>query len=240
MVATLATAALTACGFHHNKSQIGFSGKSDFLDVNGRIYVPSDKAPGYETVKALVFQSRCLECHGRAGGVNLNSYESAKRAMKRIQFAVLDDQSMPPDEPLTFEEQQLIRAWITAGAPEKDVSSAASVPAATPTPTPVVSPTPAATPLPIPVVVRFADVNAGVFAPKCIRCHNDHRSAGDVNLDGYENVMRNLNEIKEEALDSLDMPPRKPLADDEQKLLRTWIDQGAIADVTAMPKGAQK
>lgn len=215
---------LTSCGFHHDKAQTGFLGKSDFLDVNGRIYVPSDKAPGYETVKALVFQSRCLECHGRAGGVNLGSYASAKRAMKRIQDAVLDDQSMPPDEPLSFEEQQLIRAWITAGAPEKDLSYAPSIPVATPTPTPAVSPTP----LPMPTLVRFADVNAAVFTPKCIRCHNDHRTAGDVNLDGYDNVMQNLDDVKVEALDTLDMPPRKPLTDNEQMWLRTWIEQGAL------------
>jgi uncharacterized membrane protein len=226
------------CSFHNDKmGQQNGNSNSIFVDVNGRITLPAGKAPGYNTVKSLVFQKNCIECHGNtrsAHGINLETYAATKKAASRISDAIFVDQTMPPRKALPFEEQQLIRAWIDAGAPEEDVnvSTGEPLPSATPEPTPVptATPEPTATPVPTPFgIIHFADVDAQVITPRCIKCHNDTRSAHGINLQGYDNVMKNLKGVEDEALIRLSMPPKnKPLLTEEQTLLRAWIDQGAL------------
>ena len=225
---------LFACGFHNDKNTgSGNLKNSAFVDGSGRILIPAGRAPGYDTVKALVFQKNCIDCHGRRGGVNLETYANTRKVLEGIRETVLEDQTMPPRSPLADDQMQLVRLWLDAGAPEQDVSI--NDPASTPVPTvtPVRTNPPMSTPTPEPSatpfgVVHFAEVNTGIFVPKCLSCHNDTRSKGHVNLSTYDLVIKNLKGVEEEALVNLTMPPKNhPLSTDEQKLLRTWIDQGA-------------
>jgi uncharacterized membrane protein len=206
---------IVGCSFHNEKGDsAGQGGNSNFVDVNGRIFIPSNQVPGYQTVKSLVFQNRCIECHGRKGGVSLETYASTLNALNEIKQSVLDEQSMPPRQSLSFEEQQLVRAWIDGGAPELDRSSS-------------VEPVPTATPVATPFgIVRYADVETVIFAKQCNRCHDDEEAKKDVKLDTYDRVIQNLAEVEKTALIKLSMPRKKPLTLNDQRLLRAWIDQG--------------
>lgn len=119
---------VSACGFRRDKSsgQVTTSQASSlFVDSTGRIIVPTTHAPGYSTVKSLIFQTKCIGCHGKDGGVNLETYGATTNALVELRIAILEEQSMPPQKrggPLSANEQQLVRAWLDAGAPENDLA----------------------------------------------------------------------------------------------------------------------
>ena len=74
-------------------------------------------------------------------------------------------------------------------------------------------------------------MNAKVLSPRYLRCHSDAGgNKGDVNLETYENVIANLDDVENEALNKKTMPPRRaggPLSDYEQAILKLWIEAGA-------------
>lgn len=90
-----------------------------------------------------------------------------------------------------------------------------------------------------PASIDFAFVNAKVFEPRCVRCHNlAGGNKGDVNLETYENVIANLEGIESSTLVEMTMPPRRaggPLGAYEQNLLKLWIAAGAPRDAQSGP-----
>lgn len=92
----------------------------------------ADATPQYEAAIAPLLKSRCVKCHGPAvqeGKLNLSSAAAllrgggegsvlvphdlkASRLWRRVQA-----DEMPPDEPLTSREKELLQKWIIAGAP---------------------------------------------------------------------------------------------------------------------------
>lgn len=72
----------------------------------------------------------------------------------------------------------------------------------------------------------FKTVNEAVFALSCVSCHSPKAHAGGVVLDNYENVFKNLPQIKMEVAGGM-MPPGKPLNQLQTKMLNDWIDAGA-------------
>jgi len=67
-----------------------------------------------------------------------------------------------------------------------------------------------------------------VLGPKCVACHsNDGGNQGGTNLETYPAVRAKLNRVLYRSLESMDMPPRKPLSEREMTLLRNWADSGA-------------
>ena len=85
-----------------------------------------------------LLRQRCFECHGtrkHKGGLRLDSLEAAMRggeegpaivpfhadlslAIERVALPEDDEDAMPAKgDPLTAEEQELLRRWITQGAP---------------------------------------------------------------------------------------------------------------------------
>lgn len=91
----------------------------------------------------------------------------------------------------------------------------------------------------LPAAIDYAFVNAKVFQPHCIRCHDmAGGNKGDVNLETYENVIANIDDIANSALVEKSMPPRRaggPLGEYEQNVLKLWIDAGAPRDARSAP-----
>jgi uncharacterized membrane protein len=75
-------------------------------------------------------------------------------------------------------------------------------------------------------------VRARVFAPSCIRCHGNH---GNVNLETYEAAREALDDIKNEVYIEKSMPPKAPLSEADQALVRAWIEGGALEFDTDRP-----
>ena len=71
----------------------------------------------YAQVNAQVFARNCVMCHGRSGGVNLESYDSILQVLSRVQDEALVQKSMPPNGPLSDSDQLLLSTWIQEGAP---------------------------------------------------------------------------------------------------------------------------
>lgn len=72
--------------------------------------------------------------------------------------------------------------------------------------------------------LSFANLQREIFMKRCQTCH---QKKGEFTFENYERVARNLDEIQNRVLFMGDMPPNKPLSDDESKLLDDWIKAGA-------------
>lgn len=209
-----AAALLQACGYRNDKTN---------TDLQMALNAAPGTVLGYDSLKALIFQPKCISCHGNSGGVNLQSYSSTVAALSQIQSAVIDQQIMPPSGPLSAQEQGAIQAWINAGAPEQDISP-------TPTHSPTAIPSPSRTPSPTPSPsssggqVSYAQVNSQIFTPQCVSCHGN---SGGVDLSTYSNVIQNLSKVQQQALTNKTMPPSGPLSASDQALLQSWISAGA-------------
>ncbi|HEX4925877.1 MAG TPA: c-type cytochrome domain-containing protein [Bdellovibrionales bacterium] len=167
--------------------------------------------------------------------------------------------SMPPfpKQPLTKNEKQAIYDWILAGAghaaptptPQPTASPAPTpqpsatpspkpTPQPSPTPTPKPAPTPAPTPVPTPApVVRFSQVSAQVFQPKCIECHKPGNAKKGIDLTTFKSTMSKAgvvtpaNLAKSKLWSEVSrnkMPPSKPLTAAEKQLVSDWITGGAL------------
>ncbi len=69
-----------------------------------------------------ILDAKCVACHGEepvAGAPNsLHDFATASEMAERIRVRTVVVQTMPPGTPLSEEEQGLIQAWVTDGAPE--------------------------------------------------------------------------------------------------------------------------
>jgi uncharacterized membrane protein len=74
--------------------------------------------------------------------------------------------------------------------------------------------------------LSFSSVYQKVFLPNCVGCHGN---GGGINLETYPNVMANLLQIKQAAVDGRSMPksPGLALTGDQIGLLNAWILAGA-------------
>ena len=61
------------------------------------------------------------------------------------------------------------------------------------------------------------------------RCGSCHGTSGGVNLETYENVMKNLAAVKRTVLVTGEMPPRRQITQRELQMLESWIEMGAPA-----------
>ena len=86
--------------------------------------------------------------------------------------------------------------------------------------------------------IDYQVVHDQIFAPYCLCCHSaSGGNKGDVNLETYQNVIDNLDDIKTAVLVKQAMPPKRaggPLASNLQQLLSTWINAGAPLDAGAV------
>jgi uncharacterized membrane protein len=81
----------------------------------------------------------------------------------------------------------------------------------------------------------FATVMNAVIGPKCVSCHSDSGgNQGGTNLESYSAVRSKLSRVLYRSLETLDMPPRSPLGENEARLLSNWADSGAPETVVGV------
>lgn len=73
--------------------------------------------------------------------------------------------------------------------------------------------------------VRYADVEATVFATSCTGCHQ--KKGLDLSFADYVNSKSFAHEIFVRVFEDQDMPPRGHLTDLQLQVLRTWIENGS-------------
>jgi mono/diheme cytochrome c family protein len=67
-----------------------------------------------------------------------------------------------------------------------------------------------------------------LFQPYCISCHSTQGGdPHDINLETYNNILLNLDEVLAEAAVKKTMPPGHPVSPKVQQLLVNWISNGA-------------
>lgn len=212
---------------------------------NPRSTVVDKSQLSYALVNDRVLATRCVTCHqsGNARGrTNLETYELVLAKLERVRIRAIVEKTMPDDRPLTFEEEELLRAWIEAGAPREPGGIATPPPTPTPTPTPEATPLPTPQPTPEPLP-NFSMIRSTIFSARCLNCHAPGESGEDVPLDTIDDLVsgemplvipgdpNNSLLIKsiERRPGAKAMPPRRfpALSSDEIQIIRTWIQNGA-------------
>jgi uncharacterized membrane protein len=147
-------------------------------------------------------------------------------------------------------EVALVRQWIDGGAPEHgtdgyDPNPEPSVepsaepstgPSLEPSVEPTPDPTPSTTPAPS-LRVSYEQIKTRILEPRCTMCHG---SWSPVNLTTYEAIMASPSLVtagnpEESRLYTANLPTagmrmplgQDPISDDDLRLLRSWIEQGA-------------
>lgn len=72
--------------------------------------------------------------------------------------------------------------------------------------------------------LSYALIKQKVFTPKCVTCHGD---SGRVNLESYNEVLRNLDGIRKTVFVTRTMPKRGGLTQEQLSYLWNWIKLGA-------------
>ncbi len=220
------TLGFSACNYNDIKNVPGGVGKA-----GGRTGEQNPAAVvDYETVKAQVFASACLKCHGEQvarASLRLHTYASTFPNIAKIRSEV-ESGSMPPPPPrgavLGVEQKAMLLAWIDSGAPETTVIS--PPPTEPVTPSEPSTPSEPATPIEPTQVPDFTEVSRTVFVPHCVKCHSNDGAKGGVNLEDYANAAKHASEIGF-TLDTDDMPRRAPALDPKLKaIVYAWIAGG--------------
>lgn len=191
----------------------------NFGEVN-----PEEKATlmNYKFISAKIFDAKCTSCHGSSGNVSLESYESVKANLSKIENTVFVEQTMPKRGSLTSEEKRLLWNWIKIGAPLESTA-----------------PPPEEEPL----IATYDSIRSHIIEPKCITCHNPMGTGNKIGLD-KESLLNsplelvlpgNADEsgliIALERKDDKRMPPAKEgyaaLKPEVIQVIREWIMNGA-------------
>lgn len=74
---------------------------------------------------------------------------------------------------------------------------------------------------------NYESVNAKVISAQCLNCHSAASgNKGNLNLESYQNIRTNLNQIMYRVLEAKDMP-RGGLTGDSYALMDLWLSSGA-------------
>jgi mono/diheme cytochrome c family protein len=203
-------------------------------DVSQPVTPPSGSPNevSYRAVKDRIFTPRCITCHGNSGGVNLETYASAKEHAGQIAIMALVTKAMPPSGPLPKEEADLLTAWLKAGAPEGVVAPGNPIDNE-------------------PLKPTFVSIKKKIFEPRCVTCHRVGGPASGVSLSKLKDLLDSPRELvlpgnpDESGLliavsrqDSRRMPPPSAgaaLSVGEIATLREWIQIGAPENGNATP-----
>lgn len=221
IVLLLAALGTSACSFQRNKQPNDTTAD----DIPAALL----NSVSYSMVSSRVFQPYCISCHGSSGGVNFESYDSAKSVLSRIQQAVFVGKTMPkaPSPALGPEDSKILAAWIKAGGPEMPLNGG---PDTQPSP-PVLEP-------------RFASIKSLIIDRKCLRCHSAGGLAERVPLGTLDNLLNSpLDIVIPKNADESDivlvlqtgarkpMPPLDsgitPVSAGELQIVKEWINNGA-------------
>ena len=72
--------------------------------------------------------------------------------------------------------------------------------------------------------LSYSVVSQKIFFPKCVSCHGN---SGNINLESYSDITRNIALIKKAVFDEKTMPKRGSLTEEELSYLWNWIKLGA-------------
>ena len=72
--------------------------------------------------------------------------------------------------------------------------------------------------------LSYSVVGQKIFSPKCISCHGN---SGNISLESYSDITRNIALIKKAVFDEKTMPKRGSLTEEELSYLWNWIKLGA-------------
>ena len=193
-------------------------------DLNKQMSMSSEEKLklSYNVLNQKVFLPKCVSCHGKSGGINLESYSEILNSLALIKQSVFLTQSMPKNDFLTLEQKKLLWNWIDMNAPLEAQN-------------PISEP-----PWPEPVQANYESINKNIFIPKCNSCHSTGNSGGRILLT-KEDLLNSPLElvlpgnpdesglvIAVERDDKKRMPPEKEgyavLKDEEKMAIRKWIE----------------
>lgn len=206
--------------------------KIDKNPVSDAIHVSEQlkQTVSYNQVRAEVFQSKCISCHGNSGGVNLESYPSTFQQIDKIKKTVFKSKTMPkaPYSGLDEKQMEVLMAWIEAGGPEKPLGGGQGTPDPEPT---TIEPT-------------YPSIKKHVLDMKCISCHKAGGAAASIPMVTKEDLTQSSLELVVPG-DPDDsgimivlqpgarkfMPPIdsgiSPLTEEEKNAIKVWIENGA-------------
>lgn len=196
-------------------------------------YTPDPNTPGcqnngqvcFESSILPIFQSSCARAHchdatSRKEGYILDNYnhivrrgikpgDASNSALYRVLLRRGED-GMPPDGPLSKAQIDSIALWINQGAKNTvDCNCFCD-----------------------PNQFAFAADIEPIFQLACVGCHKQGNLSGNVNLDGYSNIIIQVNNGR--LLGSISqqpgyspMPKGGKLTDCEITKIKNWIDSGA-------------
>ncbi len=201
----------------------------------GDVVVVAVLEPHFESISKMIFEPRCVACHGADSSLDFSSYAQtitykdlfkSEAGVDPVFVDAVASGFMPPKKnpKLTAEEVDVIRQWVILGLPERAGSPGIVLNPVLPVPPPVNPPVNPIDPLPGDVsCLDFQTVDATIFQPKCVGCHG---TAGGVSLENYASVKSHLAKI-ENMVASGKMPPKKPLDPALKDQLLAWIKSGA-------------
>ena len=200
--------------------------KKESADPNQTFSMPADKISqlSYSSVSAMVFEPKCVGCHGNSGNIRLETYSDVLRNLSLIKKTVFTEHTMPKKGSLTADEMSHLWNWINLGAPEQALNGSISAPLN-------------------PLVPTFDSINKHVFLVTCAHCHKPDGTGKRVMLDRQSLLSSPLELILPgnpdesglvidiERIDEKRMPPAKegysPLSDQTKRVIRDWIQNGA-------------
>lgn len=71
--------------------------------------------------------------------------------------------------------------------------------------------------------MNYAYINENILKPKCVSCHG---SSGGVNLESYDNVLKQQRKIHQSVFVDMTMPKKGALDDEQKRLLWHWLQMG--------------
>jgi mono/diheme cytochrome c family protein len=188
-------------------------------------------SPSPDQPQALqIISQSCTGCHGATSGsagvyglTDVNHLIQSGlivpgQPAQSFLFTKINSGAMPPGNPLSAANQEIIRQWILSGAPQ----GSAPPP---PPPVPAKAPT-------------YSYIQSQILGPNCAGCHYTGSAKGGYAFDKYTNVFKAVN-VKLPTESDLykvpedgEMPPRpnRQLSSEELSLILQWIKKGAPND----------
>lgn len=113
----LSLVALSSCDYSRT------SGGNSSLGPQSGLTDPTkpgeEPAVRFADVKATVLDTSCTGCHQKKGlDLSFADHANTKSFAAEILVRVFEDRDMPPKKKLTVLEEQVLRSWLEAGAPE--------------------------------------------------------------------------------------------------------------------------
>lgn len=185
----------------------------------------------FELVKTTTLSS-CTQCHSGNNEPTIVTDSDIKEHILLIQNEINND-SMPPSNPLTDCQKAIINKWIELGLPDKTDLKTASLSACAKPQPPEYDNTPISL-LPL----NYQNAYTKILQKKCVSCHRENGSEAWLKFYPYSEIQKQSKFWKIPGASSKmvrlmgkgEMPPENsgipPATDDEITFIINWIDAG--------------